>query len=170
MGARRPPCRFIQARANKTKVVACALECGPRWINEAARAKPSADYPDFDLEEPIRVFFSGYERGHSFPALSEQHRDAYEQLTDFLETLTLDCVSPKDNPLSWSPAWLSIGPRDVHRILFMRPPLQAQPFTAMRHRRCCCCCCTRRYTDRKRRFLLSPFDAEAAPRDLDCSG
>ncbi|KAI4283084.1 MAG: hypothetical protein L6R38_002437 [Xanthoria sp. 2 TBL-2021] len=148
---------FIQARATKIEVVACALECGPRWIDEAARAKTSADYPNFDLEEAIRVFFSGYEKGHSFPALTEQHRDSYEQLTDFLETLTLDYVSPLDNTLNWTPAWLSIGPMDMDRILFMCPPLQAQPFTAMTPT----LLLHKEYTDCKRLFLLSPFDAAA---------
>ncbi|KAL8771145.1 MAG: hypothetical protein Q9209_003316 [Squamulea sp. 1 TL-2023] len=144
---------FKGARVTKIQVVACALECGSRWINKVAQAKKSADYPDFDLEGAVQVFFSGYEKGHTFPALTEQHRNHYEQLADFLETLTLDYVGPIDT-LGWSPAWLSIGPGDMDRILFMCPP-QAQPVTAMiptllLHKE---------YTDCKRMFLLSRVDA-----------
>lgn len=149
---------FTQARRTKILVVACALECGPRWINEAARAKTSADYPDPDLEEAIRVFFAGHEEGYSFPALVEQHRDSYEQLTDVLETLTLDYVSPIDDTLDWSPAWLPIGATYMDKILFMCPPSQAQPFyaaipTLLLHKD---------YTDCKRLFLLSTVNAAAS--------
>ncbi|KAL8910775.1 MAG: hypothetical protein Q9171_003954 [Xanthocarpia ochracea] len=147
---------FLQAKATKIRIVACALECGPRWINEAAQAKTSADYPDpadVDLESAIRVFLSGYEKGDSFHTLVERYRHQYEQLTDFFETLTLDYVSPID-ALDWSPAWLSVGPRDMDRILFMCPS-DAQPFTAMvptllLHQA---------YTDCKRIFLLSTVNA-----------
>ncbi|KAL8720121.1 MAG: hypothetical protein Q9225_002966 [Loekoesia sp. 1 TL-2023] len=107
-------------KATKVELLACALECGPQWINKAAAAKTSADYPDPDLERAIEVFISISSMQRNFQELTEEHRDLYEMLIDFVETLTLDYVSPIGTP-AWAPAWVSIGPGEMDRLLFMCP-------------------------------------------------
>lgn len=136
-------------RETKIQVLACALECGPRWINEAAAGKTSADYPDSDLEVAIEIFLSDLDTERDFPELTEEYREMYEVLTDFLETLTLDYISPIGTP-EWAPAWVSMGLRETDRLLFMCPVDGRQQFAAMiptllQHAE---------YTNCKRMFLL----------------
>ncbi|KAL8946679.1 MAG: hypothetical protein Q9222_006956 [Ikaeria aurantiellina] len=140
---------FADHKETKIRVLACALECGPRWINEASAAKTSADYPDSDLEQAIEIFtpFRRLDGAQVFRALTEEHREMYEVWTDFVETLTLDYVSPI-GPSGWSPAWVQVGSGEMDRLLFMCPA--EQDFTAMvptllQHAD---------YTDCKRVFLL----------------
>ncbi|KAL8728498.1 MAG: hypothetical protein Q9181_005323 [Wetmoreana brouardii] len=108
-------------RRAKIQVLACALECGPQWINIAASAKTSADYPDPDLEQAIEAFISGRrDMELGFQGLVERYRGLYELLTDFVETLMLDYISLKDVP-DWTPGWVSIAPGEMDRLLFMCP-------------------------------------------------
>ncbi|KAI4124572.1 MAG: hypothetical protein LQ338_004734 [Usnochroma carphineum] len=120
---------LAHGRATKIQLLACALECGARWIDEAASAKTSADYPDPDLERAIQIFFPSHDTDHSVREIAQQYRYEYEILIDFVETLTLNYVSPIDIPF-WSPVWISTGPGATGKIVSMCPA-EAQQFTAM---------------------------------------
>ncbi|KAI4199070.1 MAG: hypothetical protein LQ350_004892 [Teloschistes chrysophthalmus] len=120
---------LAENRAMKIQVLACALECGPQWINVSASAKTSEDYPDSDLKIAVEIFITNREDELSIHRLAERCRDQYEVLTDFIETLMLDYVSPMNVP-GWTPAWVSIGPAEMDRLLFMCPA-DTQKFVVM---------------------------------------
>ncbi|KAI4153453.1 MAG: hypothetical protein L6R39_001570 [Caloplaca ligustica] len=121
---------LAQGRATKIQLLACALECGAAWIDEAASAKTAADYPDPDLRGAIQIFFPNHDTKDSVRAIAERYRDEYEALVDFIETLTLNYVSPMDIP-GWAPVVISTGPAAADRVLSMCPVEAAQQFTAM---------------------------------------
>ncbi|KAL8705181.1 MAG: hypothetical protein Q9201_001681 [Fulgogasparrea decipioides] len=117
-------------RGTKIQILACALECGPQWINNSASAKTSTDYPDPDLEQAIEVLISDRrDMELGFQGLTERYRDLYEVLTDFIETLMLDYISPINVP-DWSPAWISVGPGEMDQLLLMCPNY-GRPFSVM---------------------------------------
>lgn len=146
---------LAENRAIKIQVLACALECGSKWITRSASAKTSEDYPDSDLENAVEIFITSSGDHFSIHHLADRYRERYEVLTDFVETLMLDYISPID-VLGWSPAWLSTGPGEMDKLLFMCPT-DIQEFSIMIPT----LLVDANYTNCKRIFLLQSVSSQA---------
>lgn len=146
---------LAENRAMKIQVLACALECGPHWVDESASAKTSEDYPDPDLRTAVEIFITNRGDELSIRRLAERHRDQYEVLIDFVETLMLDYISPIDVP-GLTPAWVSIGSAEMNRLLFMCPADTQKLFVMVPT-----LLLNADYTNCKRIFLLENVDSQA---------
>ena len=108
---------FTSRRDINIKILACALECGFKWIIDGMETKGTRRTPV--LRDALETCFSGEATMSSFENLCSTNPGQCGIVIGMLDLFALDYLSSSDP--AWTLGWIEIGAGEEDKIMIMCP-------------------------------------------------